>query len=238
MTTSKPGVVTTKPLVIMTKPTSTALVTSSSTIPSTSVATAASSTGSKLPNNGNVIVLDLSQEQLAAAGSNTMLSDILQATGILPEEAGDSKQPPKGETLKAFFLKYSFIIFFYPDEENAPGPSDASSAINSVAEELVFDSRPLKSQPVIVERTAEDTSQPLDIVSAAFAESELDPHQSKYFKTNIQSYPRKMFAAYLQPSWPSRPQTKGTLLFYFLKLYNFGFYEIFVGSTGSEVQHP
>ena len=46
-----------------------------------------------------------------------------------------------------------------------------------------------------------------------------------------------MFAATLQPSWPSRPQTKGTLLFYFLKLYNFVFFEIFVGSTSSEVQH-
>ena len=44
-----------------------------------------------------------------------------------------------------------------------------------------------------------------------------------------------MFAANLQPSWP---RTKGTLLFYFLKLYNFGFYEIFVGSTSSELQHP
>ena len=47
-----------------------------------------------------------------------------------------------------------------------------------------------------------------------------------------------MFAAYFQPSWPSRPQTKGKLLFYFLKLYNFGFYAIFVGSTSSELQHP
>ena len=28
------------------------------------------------------------------------------------------------------------------------------------------------------------------------------------------------------------------LLFYFLKLYNFGFYEIFVGCTSSEQQHP
>ena len=46
-----------------------------------------------------------------------------------------------------------------------------------------------------------------------------------------------MFAANFQPSWPSRPKTKGLLLFYFLKLYNFGFYEIFVGSTGSELQH-
>ena len=54
----------------------------------------------------------------------------------------------------------------------------------------------------------------------------------------IQSKPCKMFAATLQPSWPSRPQTKGTLLFYFLKLYNFVFYEIFVGSTSSEVQQP
>ena len=54
----------------------------------------------------------------------------------------------------------------------------------------------------------------------------------------LQSKPCKMFAATLQPSWPSRPQTKGTLLFYFLKLYNFVFYEIFVGSTSSEVQHP
>ena len=54
----------------------------------------------------------------------------------------------------------------------------------------------------------------------------------------LHSYPRKMFAANLQPSWPSRPQTKGTLLFYFLKLYNFGFDEIFEGSTSSELQHP
>ena len=54
----------------------------------------------------------------------------------------------------------------------------------------------------------------------------------------LQSKPCKMFAATLQPSWPSRPQTKGTLLFYFLKLYNFVFNEIFVGSTSSELQHP
>ena len=47
-----------------------------------------------------------------------------------------------------------------------------------------------------------------------------------------------MFAADFQPSWPSRPQTKGTLLFYFLKLYNFGFDEIFVGLTSSEVIAP
>ena len=44
-----------------------------------------------------------------------------------------------------------------------------------------------------------------------------------------------MFAANFQPSEPSRPKTKGLLIFYFLKLYNFGFYEIFVGSTGSEL---
>ena len=44
-----------------------------------------------------------------------------------------------------------------------------------------------------------------------------------------------MFTAYFQPP---RPKTKGSLLFYFLKLYNFGFYEIFVGSAGSELQHP
>ena len=58
------------------------------------------------------------------------------------------------------------------------------------------------------------------------------------FIVQVQSNPYKMFAAYLvQPSWPSRPKTKGTLL-NFLKLYNFGFYVIFVGSTSSEVQHP
>ena len=54
----------------------------------------------------------------------------------------------------------------------------------------------------------------------------------------LQSNPYKMLAAYFQPSWPSRPKTKGTLLSYFLKLYNFGFFVIFVGSTSSEVQHP
>ena len=32
-------------------------------------------------------------------------------------------------------------------------------------------------------------------------------------------------------------KTKGLLLFYFLKLYNFGLNEIFVGSTSSELQH-
>ena len=48
-----------------------------------------------------------------------------------------------------------------------------------------------------------------------------------------------MFAATLQHSWPSRPKTNVTLvLFYFLKLYNFGLNEIFVGSTSSEPQHP
>ena len=33
-------------------------------------------------------------------------------------------------------------------------------------------------------------------------------------------------------------KTNVTLLFYFLKLYNFGLNEIFVGSTSSELQHP
>ena len=50
----------------------------------------------------------------------------------------------------------------------------------------------------------------------------------------IQSNPYKMFAAGFQPSWPSRLKTNATLLFYFLKLYRFDFYEIFVGSTSSE----
>ena len=59
-----------------------------------------------------------------------------------------------------------------------------------------------------------------------------------YNVTTMYKYPYKMFAANFQPSYPSRPKTKGSLLFYFLKLYNFGFYEIFVGSTGSELQHP
>ena len=54
----------------------------------------------------------------------------------------------------------------------------------------------------------------------------------------LQSNPYKMFAATLQPSWPSRPKTNVILLFYFLKLYNLDFYEIFVGSTSSELQHP
>ena len=54
----------------------------------------------------------------------------------------------------------------------------------------------------------------------------------------IQSKPWKMFAATLQPSWPSRPKTNVTLLFYFLKLYNFGVNGIFVGLTSSELQHP
>ena len=31
----------------------------------------------------------------------------------------------------------------------------------------------------------------------------------------------------LKPSWPSRPKTNVTLLFYFLKFYNFGLGEIF-----------
>ena len=48
-----------------------------------------------------------------------------------------------------------------------------------------------------------------------------------------------MFVANSQPSWALMPQTKGTLLFYFLKpYYNLGFYEIFVGSTSSEVKRP
>ena len=50
--------------------------------------------------------------------------------------------------------------------------------------------------------------------------------------------PYKMFAANLQPSWPSRPKTNVTLLFYFLMLYNFGLNGFFVGSTSSELQHP
>ena len=61
---------------------------------------------------------------------------------------------------------------------------------------------------------------------------------SKFSTYNVQSNPYIMFAANLQPSWPSRPKTKGPLLFYFLRLYNFGFYEIFVESTSSELQHP
>ena len=75
-----------------------------------------------------------------------------------------------------------------------------------------------------------------------FYQSDRNPRLSKMDRVltdlRLQSYPRKMFAADFQPSWPSRPQTKGTLLFYFLKLYNFGFDEIFVGLTSSEVQHP
>ena len=56
--------------------------------------------------------------------------------------------------------------------------------------------------------------------------------------TKVQSKPWKMFAATLLPSWPSRPKTNVTLLFYFLKLYNFVLSKIFVGSTSSELQHP
>ena len=67
----------------------------------------------------------------------------------------------------------------------------------------------------------------------------LVPATPFHFKTpNVQSNPYIVFAANLQPSWPSRPKTKGLLLFYFLRLYNFGFYEIFVESTSSELQHP
>ena len=58
------------------------------------------------------------------------------------------------------------------------------------------------------------------------------------YQLYIQSKPWKMFAATLQPSWPSRPKTNVTLLFYFLKLYNFGLNGIFVRSTSSELQHP
>ena len=61
---------------------------------------------------------------------------------------------------------------------------------------------------------------------------------SLFYSLLIQSNPYIMFAANLQPFWPSRPKTKGPLLFYFLRLYNFGFYEIFVESTSSELQHP
>ena len=38
----------------------------------------------------------------------------------------------------------------------------------------------------------------------------------------LQLNPYKMFAANFQPSWPSRPKTKGSLLFHFFKFYNFG----------------
>ena len=41
----------------------------------------------------------------------------------------------------------------------------------------------------------------------------------------LQSKPYKMFAATLQPFCPSRPKTKATLLFYFLKLYISYFYK-------------
>ena len=50
--------------------------------------------------------------------------------------------------------------------------------------------------------------------------------------------PCKIIKANLQPSWPSRLKTNVSLLFYFLKLYNFGFNEIFVGSTSSELHYP
>ena len=89
--------------------------------------------------------------------------------------------------------------------------------------------------------TQEHSLNQADIQS--FGHLNLGPFRTKdigkyiYFHT-VRSNPYKMFAANFQPSWPSRPQTKGILLFCFLKLYNFGFYEIFVGSTGSEVQHP
>ena len=49
-----------------------------------------------------------------------------------------------------------------------------------------------------------------------------------------------MFAATLQPSWPSRPKTNVTLLFYFLKLYNFGLNEIIcrINLDFSELHSP
>ena len=54
-------------------------------------------------------------------------------------------------------------------------------------------------------------------------------HESLHppFDLTLQSKPWIMFAATLQPSWPSRPKTNVTLLFYFLKLYNFCFKWIF-----------
>ena len=42
----------------------------------------------------------------------------------------------------------------------------------------------------------------------------------------------------MQPSWPSRPKMNFKLLFYFLKLYKFCFYEIFVASTDFELCRP
>ena len=50
-----------------------------------------------------------------------------------------------------------------------------------------------------------------------------------FFCIRLQSNLYKMFTAYFKPSWPSRPKTNVTLLFYFLKLYNFGFLWIFYG---------
>ena len=48
----------------------------------------------------------------------------------------------------------------------------------------------------------------------------------------------KMFQGKFQAGfWPSRLETYSYKLFYFLKLYNFGFDEFFVGSTISELQH-
>ena len=57
-------------------------------------------------------------------------------------------------------------------------------------------------------------------------------------RVDLQSKPWIIFADTLQPSWPLRPKINVTLLFYFLKLYNFGLNAIFVGSTSSELQHP
>ena len=59
-------------------------------------------------------------------------------------------------------------------------------------------------------------------------------YRSLYY-TYIQSKPCKMFAATLQPSWQIKAtDQRHSLLFYcIMKLYNFVFYEVFVGSTSS-----
>jgi len=257
-----------KPLVVVTKPTATPLIHSASgaICSPASLAGGTSLSSISLPgltagggiggvgkaaggNNGNVIVLDISREQLQAAtaaaaasgpgsgGGNSMLSDILQATGILPENEQTTRNTDKDKSKAGVSQSQAPQVFqaqqplFVPVSSSASSASSAltsssstptiltslasplstaavtpplaseMSTISSVAEGLVFDSRPNKSQPVIVERASDSCivdpslvgtsclsaavsgatataagQQPLDIVSAAFADADLDPN--------------------------------------------------------------
>lgn len=141
-----------------------------------------------------MIVLDVSQEQLQSSAqpptpqqlSNNVLGDILQATGItdMPDmediqttaQARNKSEQGQGDGPDSSYSDSTAALLYPRLKGDEPA---AGATISSVAEGLVFDSRPSQAASVIVERTGsldrDAGSAPLDIVSAAFAGADLDP---------------------------------------------------------------